>query len=69
MKQVTLNIKEEKLPFFLELVKNLALIQLDNEGDSKEEITTNLKEGFDELKLYKEGNLKGTPLKDFLNEL
>jgi hypothetical protein len=69
MKQVTLKIPDSKYAFFLELVDNLGFVQLEEKGDSKEEIIANLKEGFKEMKLYKEGKLKGTPLKDFLDEL
>ena len=69
MKQVTLNIKEGKFQFFMELVKNFDFVQVDPDGDSKEEVMTNLKQGFKEMKLYKEGKMKDTPLNDFLNEL
>lgn len=57
MKQIVLNIKEDKYLFF------------EVEGDLKEEITENLKQGFRELKQYKEGKLQTTAAKDFLDEL
>ncbi len=69
MKQITLNIKEGKYHFFMELVKSLDFVQVADGGDTKEEIIANLKDGFKEMQLYKEGKIKGTPLKDFLNEL
>ena len=69
MKQVTLNIKENKFRFFMELVKNLDFVQVDDEGDSKEAILSNIKKGLEEVKLAKQGKLKTTPAKDFLNEL
>jgi len=69
MKQVTLNIKEGKFQFFMELVKNFDFVQIDPDGDSKEEVMTNLKQGFKEMKLYKQGKMRGTPLNDLLNEL
>ena len=69
MKQVILNIKEDKFKFFMELIKNLDFVQIEEGGDSKEEIIANLRQGFKEMKLYKDGKLKGTPLNDFLNEL
>ena len=53
----------------MELIKSLDFVQVADEGDAKEEIIANLKEGFNEMKLYKEGKIKGTPLKDFLDEL
>ena len=70
MKQITLNVKDGKYRFFIELVKSLDFVQIQEEMvDSKEEITTNLKQAFKDLKAYKEGKLKTTPAKDFLDEL
>ena len=69
MKQVTLNIKENKFRFFMELVKNLDFVQVDDKGDSKEAILSNIKKGLEEVKLARQGKLKTTPAKDFLNEL
>ncbi len=71
MKQVTLNINDNKYLFFMELVKSLDFVQIENvdDGDSKEEIVANLTQGFKELKLYKEGKLKTTSAKEFLDEL
>ncbi|GEM_PF-2434812 len=42
---------------------------LKDENSSKEEIIRNLKRGFKELQLIKQGKLKTTPAKDFLNKL
>lgn len=55
----------------MELVKSLDFVQIENvdDGDSKEEIVANLTQGFKELKLYKEGKLKTTSAKEFLDEL
>ena len=39
------------------------------EGDSKKDILENLTQGFKDLKLYKQGKLKTSSAKDFLNEL
>jgi len=69
MKQLTLNIKESKYQFFIELIQHLDFVQVDESSVSKEAIIANLKEGFNEMNLYKQGKLKGTPLKEFLNEL
>jgi hypothetical protein len=70
-KQVILDININKYPFFIELVKSFDFVQIaqDDSGDSKEEILANLTQGFEELKLYKQGKLKTTPAKDFLDEL
>lgn len=70
MRQVLLNVEEKKLQFFLELVKSLDFVEVNNsEGDSKEAIIQNIKQGLEEVKLAKQGKLKTTPAKEFLNEL
>lgn len=72
MKQVVLNIREDKYGFFMELVKSLDFIQVqeqDESSDSKEEIIVNLTKAFKDLKRYKQGKLTTTPAKDFLDEL
>jgi hypothetical protein len=71
VKQIVLNIKDSKFQFFLELIKNLDFVKIEqvDDGDSKESIVNNLSEGFKELKQYKQGKLKTTSAKDFLNEL
>ncbi len=70
MKQIILNVKEHKYQFFMDLIRNFDFVQvLEMEEDSKEAIVKHIEEGFKEMKLYKEGKLMGTPLKDFLDEL
>ncbi len=70
MRQVTLHVENDKYQFFMELISNLNFVQIEeDQEDSKEEIIENLKQGFQEMKYYKEGKSKGTLLKDFLNEL
>lgn len=70
MKQVIINIKEDKYRFFMELIKSLDFVHIQKDtDDSKEDITANLSKGFKELQRYKQGKLKSTPAKDFLDEL
>lgn len=71
MSQVILNIPDNKVPFFIELVSNLKFvkkIEIDDEP-TKEQILNNIKTGLEEVKLFKQGKLKTTSAKDFLNEL
>ncbi len=68
MKQITLNIKDSKFQFFMEIIKNFDFVQVD-EKDTKKEILENIKQGFKEMKMIKEGKLKATSAKDFLDEL
>jgi hypothetical protein len=70
MKQITINIPDNKYSFFLELVKNLGLEKVKEEPvDTSEEVLKGIEQGFSEVKLIQEGKMKGTPLKDFLDEL
>lgn len=70
MKQVILQVKDGKYKFFMELIRSLDFVQVkEDQEDTKEEVLANLKQGFQEMKLYKEGKTKETPLEDFLDEL
>jgi hypothetical protein len=71
MKQVTLNIPDKKLPFFMELIKNLGLTEEtgSNNEPTKAQILNGIKESVKEVNLIKKGKLKGIPAKDLLNEL
>jgi hypothetical protein len=70
MKQITLNIKDSKFKFFLELIKNFDFVQVEeNEGDAKEAILANIKQGLEEVKLVQEGKMKSRPAKELLDEL
>jgi len=70
MKQITLNIPEDKYSFFLELVENLGLEKVKEEQiEAGQEVIEGLEQGFKEVKMIQEGKMKGTPLKKFLNEL
>lgn len=42
---------------------------IDNDEPTKQEVLQNIKVGFEEVKLIESGKLKGTSLKDFLDEL
>lgn len=70
MKQIVLNVDESKYRFFMELVKSLDFVKVDEESEySKDEIVASVTQSFKELKLYKEGKLKGIPAKTLLDEL
>jgi len=70
MKQITLNIPEDKYSFFLELVENLGLEKVKEEQiEAGQEVLEGLEQGFKEVKMIQEGKMNGTPLKKFLNEL
>ena len=70
MRQITINIPDNKYSFFMELVKNLGLEKVKEEPiEASQEAFEGLEQGFREVKLIQEGKMKGTPLKEFLDEL
>ena len=70
MKQITLNIPDNQYAFFLELVQQLGLEKVKEETiDSQQEILQGIAQGLREVKRIEEGKMKGTLLKDFLDEL
>jgi len=75
MKHLTLNIPDKNYPFFIELVKRLDFITLDDEppkkkaNKGKHPVLKSIEQGLREVELAKKGKLKATPLNDFLNEI
>jgi hypothetical protein len=71
MRHVTIYTTDKEYSHFLELAKNLHYVKKIETDDepTKEEIISNLKKGFEEMRLIKKGKLKTTSLNDFLNEL
>ncbi|GHS96379.1 hypothetical protein FACS189421_01370 [Bacteroidia bacterium] len=69
-KQVVLNVKDNKYPFFIELIKNFDFVQVaDNQGDAKADVIANLTEGFRQIKQIKAGKLQTRSVENFLSEL
>jgi hypothetical protein len=71
MKQIILNVPDNKYQFFLELVKNLGFVKVKDEGDSKEspydpEFVDKIKQSEKE---FKEGNCTRVEKKDLKNFL
>jgi hypothetical protein len=51
------------------LVKNLHYVKkIKTDNDPTEDVLENIKAGLEEVRLFKEGKLKTTSAKDFLNE-
>lgn len=71
MRQVTIYTTDKDYKHFVQLAKNLAYVKKIETDDepTKEEIIENLKKGFEEMRLFKEGKLKTTSAKELLNEL
>lgn len=71
MRQVTVYTTDKEYNHFIQLAKNLHYVKKveTDEDYNKENIVDNIKKGFEEMQLIKEGKLKTTSLNDFLNEL
>ena len=71
MRQVTVYTTDKEYSHFVLLAKNLSYVKKIETDDepTKAEIIKNLKAGFEEMKLLKQGKLKTTSINDFLNEL
>ncbi len=74
MKQVTLNIPENRFNFFMELMRSLPFVELDKISEnslSADQLKTwnNIKQGFEELELINSGKAKSRPLQELLDEL
>ncbi len=69
--KVILDIKESRVPFFMELIKSLDFVHVIKETSSKEksEAIESLTEAFNDVKLYEQGKKELKSAKDLLNEL
>ncbi len=67
--KVILEIKDNKVPFVLELLNNLSFVKIKPISAEKTEIMTDVREAVEELKLVRKGKLKGISAKELLDEL
>lgn len=69
--KVILDIKDNRSPFFLELLKSLDYVNILKEvkGKEKSKSINDLIEAFNEVKLHEQGKVKLKKAKDLLNEL
>lgn len=66
MKQITLNIADNKFKAFLEFIKTLDYVKVEN---TEEKVLDELQSSLKQVKLMKEGKLPKQSAQDFLNEL
>lgn len=77
MKQVTINIPENKFSFFMKLMKSLSFVKIVEStpvseqqlSPTQKETWDNVKQGFEELKMVNDGKLKTRSLQELINEL
>jgi hypothetical protein len=69
--KVILDIKESRVPFFMELLKSLDYVEILKEVKDKEKSKAiqDLAEAFNDVRLHEEGKKKLKSAKDLLDEL
>jgi hypothetical protein len=68
MKHITLEVKEDKYKFFLELIKNFDFISV-SKNEKQKEILTAVARGMKEAQLASKGKIKTKHAKAFINGL
>ena len=66
--KVLLDIKDEKAPFFMEVLKNFKFVKVEPLTD-KEEIIEDIKQAVEELNLIRAGKKQARNAEDFIHEL
>lgn len=71
MMKIILDIRDNRMPFFMELVKSLDFISVVKEvkDEKKSQFVSELAEAFNDVKLYEQGKKKLKSAKELLNEL
>lgn len=67
--KLLLDIKDNKAAFIMELLNNFKFVKAKPLTPYKSEVLEDIREAVEEMKLIKEGKLKGTPINDLLDEL
>jgi hypothetical protein len=69
--KVLIDVKENRAPFFMELLKSLNYVSVLNEVKIKRNsvFISELKDAFDDVKLHEQGKKKLKTAKQLLNEL
>lgn len=69
MQRIVIDIPDNKLKFFMELVNNLGFKKVRQLTPEHQEFVDDLQHSLEEVKLMQEGKLEKQPAEDFLNEL
>lgn len=67
--KVLLDIKDNKAPSLLEVLKGLSYVKAKPLTDTKAQFLEDLREAVKEVRLIKAGKLKGRPAKELIDEL
>ncbi len=66
--KLVVEVKDSKVEFFLELLRNLPFVKARRILDPKEEVLESVGTAVEELNMAEAGKLKGRPVKDLLVE-
>jgi len=70
MKQITLNIAENKLNFFIDLIRNFDFVKVEKQTEpTKAEILQSIEKGLKQAELIRKGKLPKKKIEDLLREL
>ena len=67
--KLLLEISDNKAAFFMELLKNFSFVKAKPLTPYKAKVLEDIKEAVEEMKLIKQGKLKGRNAEDLFNEL
>lgn len=67
--KVLLDIRDDKALHLLEVLKSLPYVKTQQLTDEKAQIISDIRIAVEELRLIRQGKLKGIPAKDLLDEL
>ena len=67
--KLLLEVKDEKAPFVLEVLKNFKFVKTKELTPYKAEVLEGIREAVEEMKLIKEGKLKARDARELINEL
>jgi inorganic pyrophosphatase len=69
MQRIVIDIPDNKLSFFMELVNNLGFKKVKQISQGQKQFIDDLQHSLEQVKQHQEGKIKLQPAKDFLNEL
>ena len=67
--KVLLDIRDDKVGFVMELLKNLRFVKATPAQDSNAQVLADVREAVEEMKLIKAGKKDGRPARDLLDEI
>jgi hypothetical protein len=67
--KVLLDIKDDKVDFVLELLRNFRFVKAEPLTPYKAEVFEGIRQAVEEMNLIKSGKLQPNPIKDLLDEL